>query len=411
MAIITRRKDPKGKVLKEGERYRKSDKRYEYRYRQYGVQKSLFAKTLEELRQKEAAFKKDIDDGISTDINMTLNDAFDKYFETKLGLKETTRSSYKYAYDHFVRDTLGRKPIKTIKKSTIKGFYVELMVKKGMSPATIDNIHTLLHPTFRLMVDDDIIRKNPASSVMKEIRSEFDWRQEPRHALTTDEQKAFMDYVRSNKIYKHWLLMFTVFLGTGLRVGELLGLRWCDVDFENNEISVNHSLAYKPDEVTRKSEHHITEPKTKNSVRTIPMMENVRDMLLAEQERQRTEHDYCTSVIDGYSGFIFLNRFKTVFQPGTVNRAIRRIVRDYQLQEDKIAAEEGREALTIRPFSVHNFRHTFCTRLCEADVNIKVIQSVMGHSDIQTTLDIYSEATKQKKQASLAEVEGKVLLV
>ena len=78
-----------------------------------------------------------------------------------------------------------------------------------------------------------------------------------------------------------------------------------------------------------------------------------------------------------------------------------------RLAAEKKAAEEGREPLLIRHFSVHNLRHTFCARLCEKDINIKVIQEIMGHADIKTTLDIYAEVTEQKKRESITSMDEK----
>ena len=112
--------------------------------------------------------------------------------------------------------------------------------------------------------------------------------------------------------------------------------------------------------------------------------------------------------IDGYTGFVFTNRFGEVFNPETINRVIKRIYTAYNDEERVKAAEEHREPLLIRHFSVHNLRHTFCTRFCENETNIKVIQEIMGHSDISTTMNIYAEATESKKRESFDNLEGKI---
>ena len=99
-------------------------------------------------------------------------------------------------------------------------------------------------------------------------------------------------------------------------------------------------------------------------------------------------------------GFIFCNRFGNVPNPQSVNRAIKRIVSAYNATEEISAKREHREAVLLPDFSAHHLRHTFCTRLCEQETNLKVIQSVMGHKDIKTTMDVYAEATEEKKQES-----------
>ena len=91
-----------------------------------------------------------------------------------------------------------------------------------------------------------------------------------------------------------------------------------------------------------------------------------------------------------------------------INRVIDRIVKEHNKQEKMLAEQEGREPLIIPHFSVHNLRHTFCTRFCENETNIKIIQEIMGHADITTTMDIYNEATKEKKKESFAGLEGKI---
>ena len=114
------------------------------------------------------------------------------------------------------------------------------------------------------------------------------------------------------------------------------------------------------------------------------------------------------NVIDGYSGFIFKNRYGDVFQPGAINQAIKRICNDYNSEETAKAEKEKREPILLPHFSVHNLRHTFCTRFCENETNLKIIQEIMGHADIETTMNICNEATKEKKVESFANLEGKI---
>lgn len=109
-----------------------------------------------------------------------------------------------------------------------------------------------------------------------------------------------------------------------------------------------------------------------------------------------------------YTGFIFQNRYGDPLSPHSVNRAIDRICAAYIEDETVLADQEGRDPVLIRHFSAHNLRHTFCTRFCENERNIKVIQEIMGHADIETTMNIYAEATKEKKKESFSNLEGKI---
>ena len=120
------------------------------------------------------------------------------------------------------------------------------------------------------------------------------------------------------------------------------------------------------------------------------------------------EYGLCTCEIDGYSGFIFSNRCGYVHNPQTLNRAIKRIVKEYNARETQQAKEEKREPILLPDFSMHVLRHTFCTRFCENETNVKVIQEIMGHADISTTMDIYAEATEEKKKEVFANLDNKI---
>ena len=99
-----------------------------------------------------------------------------------------------------------------------------------------------------------------------------------------------------------------------------------------------------------------------------------------------------------------------MFSPHSINRVIARIISLHNEKEVKKAHSENREPELLPHFSVHNLRHTFCTRFCENETNIKIIQEIMGHADITTTMDIYNEATLDKKKESFANLEGKIKL-
>ena len=114
---------------------------------------------------------------------------------------------------------------------------------------------------------------------------------------------------------------------------------------------------------------------------------------------------HCEAVIDGYTNFVFLNRYGNIHNPQTVNRAIKRISRLHNEEEFEKAEKEHREPLLLPPFSCHNLRHTFASRLCESETNLKAIQEIMGHRDIATTMDVYAEATKDIKVNSIKNLE------
>lgn len=415
------RRDTKNRLLMKGE-YQNADGRYMYRYIDAkGTPRFVYSWTLTQsdrtpkgkqpgicLRELEKDIAKDLQDEIDTynAKKTTLNAFWEDYIANKQELKKSTRSNYKYMYDKYVRNEIGDKRLVDIKYSTIKKYYNSL-IKHGFKPNSMEIIHTILHPIFTIAVRDGYIRTNPTDGVMAEIKKSHDWEKPKRHALTEEQQERFIDYVREHKTYHHWLPIFTFLLGTGCRVGEAVGLRWEDCDFQNNIISINHSLIYRPDEDTRKVMYHITTPKTKSGIREVPMFAAVKKMLLEERLRQMKD-GFNQTEIDGYSGFIFSNRFGSVLTPHNINRAIDRIIRDHNIEETELAKKEKRTPLLLPHFSVHNLRHTFCTRFCENETNLKIIQEIMGHADISTTMDIYNEATREKKKESFVNLEGKV---
>lgn len=405
------RKDLRGRALRKGESQRATDGRYMYTYTDpLGRRKWIYATDLLVLREREKELMKDQLDGLDLYARgkATVNETFNRYMSTKCNLRESTRSGYLYTYDHFVRDTFGMKKLVDIKYSDVLQFYLYLLNDVELALGTLDSVHCILHPTFQLAVRDDIIRKNPSDGVMREISKKAGKNRGTRHALTIEQQRAFMEYIAAHPIYYHWWPLFTVLLGTGCRIGECLGLRWEDLDYEKKIISINHSLIYYPVEGTKGSAMRISLPKTEAGIRTIPMLDVVRDAFEMEKEEQLETGGLNEQVIDGMTGFVFQNRYGGVPNPQTVNQTIKRILTSYNAQEVLEAKKQRREPVPIPDFSCHHLRHTFATRLCEAETNLKVIQSVMGHRNIETTMDIYAEATDRKKQESFENLASKL---
>lgn len=407
------RKDNRGRALRKGESQR-TDNTYVYTYTDpFKKRRFVYAKDLQTLREKQDKLKREQLDGLDSYLagNATLNFVFDRYMSTKYDLRKTTKSNYLYMYNHFVRDGFGERLIAELKYSDVKYFYLYLLNEKGLQANTVDTIHTILHPTFQLAVRDDIIRKNPSDGVMAEIKKKAGKNKGIRHALTIQQQRAFLNYIANEPVFSHWLPLFTVLLGTGCRIGEVIGLRWQDVDYENRIININHSVVYYAvaGAPTKKSVFQVSLPKTDAGIRDVPMMDEVYEALQQEYEYQR-ENGFNSTTIDGMTGFIFCNRFGNVHNPQTVNRTIKRILENYNAEEVLNAKKERRQPIILPHFSCHHLRHTFCTRLCENESNLKVIQAVMGHANIETTMDIYAEATAEKKKEAIENLSKNIKL-
>ena len=325
--MAEKRKDSKGRILRTGE-YQRANGLYQYRYKDAnGKLKAVCSIDLTELREKEKQIQKDIADGIISDNNLTLNDMFEKHMSGKRELKASTRENYLYMYNKYVFDTLGKRKIADIKYSDVRAFFNNLIDEKGFKPNSVEILYTIIHPVFTLAVRADLIRKNPSDNLMREIKQSHDWSKPKRKALTTEQQRAFIDYTKNSPIYSHWLPLFTTFLGTGCRVGEVIGLTWNDVDFDNNTISINHNLVYRKNSKGI-CEFHVTTPKTESGKRIIPMLPEVRRAIMQERKKQM-QNGFSDTEIDGYTGFVFVNRENYIHNPQTINRAIQRIYKAY----------------------------------------------------------------------------------
>ena len=397
--MATKRKDSHRIVLKKGE-YQRTNGTYAYRWTdEKGKRHEVYARDLDDLREKEKEIDADSNEGIKVEARyVIINEMYDLWEQLKRGIKDNTFENYKYMYNTFVRPSFGKKRIQTLKKSDVKIFYNYLADQRCLQASTIDSIHTVLHQVLDMAVDDKYIRSNPSDKALKELKQSHAFKTEKRRALTIAEQELFLNYLRNNETYSHWYPIFAVMLGTGMRVGEVTGLRWCDIDLENGVIDINHTLVYychRHEVELNGCYFNVNTPKTKASNRKIPMIESVKEAFLMEKANQEKTGIKCSAVIDGYSDFIFVNRNGKTQHQGTLNKAIRRIIRDCN---DEVLLNDENATVLLPHFSCHSLRHTFSTRMCEAGINVKVIQDTLGHQDISTTMNIYTDATKEMKK-------------
>ena len=395
MAADNRRKDKDGRVLRNGESMR-ANGTYEFRYHSNhdNMRRSVYAKTLEELREKETYLLKRKSNGLAhCNPSLTVNDLYLQWLNYKSGLKGNTLQNYEFLYNHFVKDTFGKNKVTEIGSADIRGFYKYLHENKGIKISTIENIHTVLHQVMYYCVEKDYFYRNIADNTLKEIKKAYNSDIEKKESLTIPQQILLEQYLAKPK-YSRWYPIFIVMMWTGMRVGEVTGLRWCDVDFEKNVINVNHTLVYYSKGKSQGGNiFEVHPPKSKAGNRNIPMLPVVKKALLLEKQYQEETGISCKSVINEYSDFIFVNRFGEVQHQGTLNKALRRIVRDCNFAViDKVKCTD--KATTLPNISCHIFRHTFGTRLNEQGVNPKVMQTVLGHADIRTTMNLYVTATK-----------------
>ena len=398
---IQKRKDNKKRVLKEGE-YQRANGTFEYKWRdKQGKRHSVYAKTLDELREKEIDVLRDALDGIrAVKSDLTINDLYNLWEQLKRGLKDNTFSNYKYMYKQFVQESFGNTKICDLKRTDIRAFYNNLADEQHLKASTIDCVHTVLHQVLELGVEDDYLRYNPSDNALKELKKAHNHDSVKRKALTVPEQELFEQFLKKEGQYHRWYPVFITMLWTGLRVGEVTGLRWCDVDMEAETISINHTLVYYSKGKEIGCLYAVNTPKTEAGKRIVPMLPKVKEALLLEKQYQEECGISCKATVDGYTDFIFVNRFGDVQNQATLNKALRRIIRDcnYEVLDKQ---KNKKEIVLLPKFSNHSLRHTFTTRMCEAGVNIKAMQEILGHADAETTMDIYAEATNDLKRSEM----------
>ena len=395
-----KRKDSKNRVLKEGE-YQRENGSYEFKWHdKCGKRHSVYAKSLEELREKELDVLKDIVYGIKADgKKLTINDLYTRWCELKRGLKDNTFQNYKYMYETYAQDKIGRIKIVDVKKSDIRGFYNNLVDEQHIKVRTVECLQTVLFQIMQLAVDDEYIRFNPCSNALKELKAARSKEEPSIRALTLTEQRVFESFIKDNPKYSKWYGVFTTMLNTGMRIGEVAGLRWSDIDFENNTISINHTLVYydKGD----KCGFAINTPKTEAGNRVIRMLPVVREALLFEKNYQEEAELKCCVTIDGFTDFVFVNKDGGAQHQGTLNKALKRIIRDCNYDQfDK----HPDDPVVLPYFSNHALRHTFATRMVESGANVKAIQGYLGHANFDTTMDIYAESTQEFEKNELLKV-------
>lgn len=411
--MAEKRKDSKGRVLKEGEFQRKNGK-YEYKYTQNGERKTVYSWRLLatdknpegkkydlSLREKEKEISRDLDDGINTTLahQINLNEMFEMYLRSKKKLSSKTKAKYRQLWKlHVAESPLGLMAPGKMKKANIQHFYAGLS-DEGLSDTTIRMYHNnLIQPTLVYAVDNDLLRKNPAKGCLDGYT---DYKK--RNALTREKQRIFLDFVKNSKYYNVYLPMLQIMIGTACRIGEISGLTWEDVDMKKREIHINHQLVYE--KVDGKATLYIDTPKSESGNRTIGMTSQVRNAFLEQKALCIRLGRRSVVEVDGYKDFIFLNNWNRPYTTTGFNAVLGRIVTHYNKEEQKKAEKEKRKPLLLPHISNHILRHTGCTRMAEAGMDIKVLQTIMGHSDPAITLKVYDHVDNERMKNEVLKVE------
>ena len=377
---MERRKDNRGKVLKDGESQRK-DGRYQYRWTdRFGTRSTVYATSLKELREKEAEIRGKLDLCLVPVSKITV------YQLTKRHLEESRSSirpsSYKTKSQNLKiiqKHQIGEMNATDVLVRDVKQFARELN-NEGYRYTTIRDVLSLARPAFQEMFDENAIPRNP---FVFKLNTVVKCDSKEKEILTEDQYQDLIGFMKSSKVYKKYLGMVMLLHETGLRAGELCGLTKKSFNFDNNTVTVSHQMMY--DE--KRGEPHLAPTKTENGVRTIPLS---KDAIIAFKEAvEQRPAVKAERIIDGHADFLFIAKTGRPYTNKNLVRIFGDLIKAYNNCHDE----------PLPKITAHSLRHEYCTRLVKSKMDIKAVQYLMGHSSPDITLEVYTHILKEETEA------------
>ena len=375
-------KSAKGKELGNAI-YQRSNGTYEARYiDRFGNQKSVYAKTLTEVgkKQREKIFENERQINV-IDTKMTLDEWYEKWITTcKSHCRSTTKRTYGIQYNR-IREKLGWRKLSSLNLIVLQDAFNELGSDKSRS-----DCKALLVDILNRAVEADLLIKNPALGINPIIDGRI---QTEKRILSREEINILLENAKDGMLY----LVLVVALGTGMRVGELFGLTWDCVDFENRIITVNKTLTYLPgDGKTARYEFH--KPKTPAGNRIIPMTQKVFDALSVQKARKDDISTLFTPR-EGFEDLVFTSKTNNPINTANFKESINYIVARINREHPETYFEH---------LTPHGLRHTFATNCIENGMEPKVLQKILGHNSLEMTMDLYCHVRETTMVDEMAKV-------
>lgn len=364
----------------------RKDGLYVGRFQYQGIRYNVTDQDMKKCADKLEKMKYEIKNGIYCKESLvTVDGWFHTWIEEykKPTVKTNTVKAYKTMYEQHIKKPLGGKKIKEIRPEMIQRLYNSLK-KQGLAAKTMDLVSTVLHGMFQQAYKNEMIQKNPVPlATLPKMK-----RAKELRVMTLEEQKLFMEYAKNDEMCD----MCELFLSTGLRSGELRGLEWeTDIDFKNKMIHVTGTLNYDKETGWRKDE-----PKTETSFRDIPMLDNVERLLKRIRRQQMETRLYMGDKwrpIEGLENLVFLQPTGTPLHKGYMKKHLDSLQK--QIRQD------GHKFKRITP---HTFRHTFATRCIENGMPPQVLKTILGHSKLSMTMDLYAHVLPDTKAEEMQKI-------
>lgn len=380
-------KDLKGKEIGKGIRQRPSGT-YEARAQIKGIQINESNNDLEKLKTSFQKLKENARNGIYTqNRDITLNDWYEEWFNTfkAKSLTESSIHPMKNRYKTVFSQGSGLKKVSDILSIDLQ-VDINNARASGKSVKAIRDVVGQLNKCFESAKNNHIRDSNPCCDLVVCGKKDNRIPTQPRF-LSPEEQRIFLHEVNDNW-YKE---MFYIMLLTGLRIGEIGGLKWKDVDIHGKHINIRQSLTcqYYYGLKTMK----LSVLKTPNSYRRIPFMGEAEKMFKAQKIKQdllKKELGKRWRGKDDFSDLVFCSTLGSPVTRYIAQREINKIVEQINFKERIEAVQQNREMNVFEKLSPHAMRHTFCSNCFRCGMNPKAVQDLMGHRYYSTTIDIYT---------------------
>lgn len=387
-----KRRDKKGRILNSGER-QESDGSYSYRYTdQLGKRKKLTSWKLTEAdvtppgKKDKPSLRKQIHElqvligsGVCCE-NITVIELVERYIKTRVNVRQTTKTGYKTVTNILKKEEFSGLAIEKVKFSDAKLFLIK-MQNDGKSYSTIHSVRGVLRPAFQMAFEDRMIPFNPFEFELGKLLINDSVK---REAINKKQQRKFLDFIYNDNHFKRYYDAIYILFHTGLRISEFCGLTIHDIDFKEHTLNIERQL-----QRTSQMVYVIVPTKTNAGTRVLPLTKDVEECfrrIIGNRPKTTIE-----PIIDGYGQFLYLDKNGMPLVALHWEKYFQHIREKY----NKIYKEP------LPKITPHVCRHTYCTNMAKTGISVKTLQYLMGHSDINTTLNVYTHTYLEDAQEEL----------